>query len=145
MAASHPFDIELLEERLKRTRPAAEDIRATTAHYLTQQPTRLAGEPHNLLDRRTLLHQCDDGSVLFLAAQPAGMLPAFGAAQHRWVDHITAHGLADRLHRPLHDGEERRAGVLHQMPSVGDLDCVRATISGGLDIAGATIPRDDLD
>ena len=109
------------------------------------QPTRLAGEPHNLFDRHALLHQSEDSGVLLLTAQPAGMLPAFGAAQYRRVDHIAAHGLADRLHRPLHDGEECRAGVLHQVPSVGNLYRVRATIGGGLDIAGTTIPRDDLD
>jgi hypothetical protein len=72
-------------------------------------------------------------------------MAAFAAAQHRRIDHIAAHGPADRLHRALHDGEERRAGVLHQVPSVGDLYRLGATIGGGLVIAGTTIPRDDVD
>jgi hypothetical protein len=45
----------------------------------------------------------------------------------------------------LHRSEERRTGVLHQMPAVGDLDRVWPAISSGLDIAGTTITGDHLD
>ena len=73
------------------------------------------------------------------------MLPAFSTAQHLGIDNIGADSLANLLHRPLHGGEERRAGVYHQMSAVGNLDRSGAPISGSLHITGATIPRDDGD
>ena len=65
--------------------------------------------------------------------------------QQRRINDTGAHGSTDRAHRPLHDGEERGTGVLHQVPSVGYLDGVRATLGGSLDVACATIAGDDAD
>ena len=73
------------------------------------------------------------------------MLPAFSTAQHLGIDNIGADGLADRLHRPLYGGEERRTGVFYQVPAVGNLDRSGAPLSGSLYISCTTIPRDDSD
>jgi hypothetical protein len=76
---------------------------------------------------------------------PAGMLPAFGTAQRHRIDRGTAECLADRLHRPLHGAQECHAGVLHQVPVVGNLDRFRTADGGSLDIASTKVPRDDAD
>jgi len=101
--------------------------------------------PHDLLDRDPLASERQDGGIFFLATKPTGMLAAFGATQQRRINDTYAHGSQDRSHRPLHGGEERGAGVLHQVPSVRDLDGFRATLGGSLDVTYATIARDDAD
>jgi hypothetical protein len=48
-------------------------------------------------------------------------LQLFCAREQRWADRRRAERATDRTHRFAHGVNEREAGVLHQMPSIGDL------------------------
>jgi hypothetical protein len=67
------------------------------------------------------------------------------AGQQLWVDGACAKRTADRGHRPLYRVEEGAAGVLHQMPSVGDLSHLRGGAGNRVTVAAPTVARDDLD
>ena len=70
---------------------------------------------------------------------------ALGAAQQRRVDHRRIENLANGTHRAPHRFQEGGAGVLHQVPAVGDLHGVRNGIGRGLAIPAATVARNHGD
>jgi len=62
--------------------------------------------------------------AFFLPSEVAFILEAFGTGEELGIHDRCAEGGADRLHRFGHRLEEGAAGILHQMPTVGDLDRV---------------------
>ena len=51
---------------------------------------------------------------------------------------------ADLAHRLAHGVEESMTGVLHQIPTIGDLDCLWKRLGGGQRITVATISGHDF-
>ena len=62
-----------------------------------------------------------------------------------WIDRRRADRPPDLPHRFADRVEERAAGVLHQMPTIGDLGGVRQCLRNRFAIGTAAVSRDDLD
>lgn len=104
-----------------------------------------AGAPDDLLDRNASFKQRHDGRIGFLAALVPVILQALGAGQEGGVDHRCTDDGADLAHGLAHSVQKRPAGILHQMPVVGDLLGRRQGLGRRLAIPAAAIPRDDSD
>ena len=105
----------------------------------------MAGAAHDLLERHAVRPQLQDGCVGLLAAQIALVLDLLGGGEQRGIDGHSAHGAADLPHRRTHGIKKGTAGILHQMPAVGDLGCLRQGRGCGKSIPTATITSHDGD
>ncbi len=99
----------------------------------------------DLLDREPLLPERQDRDVGPFAAQAAFALKAFSAREQVRVDRRRADHPADLPHRLAYGVEERLGGVVHEMPTIGDLDCVGKRLGDGLAVSAAAIARHDRD
>jgi transposase InsO family protein len=144
-AAARPSLIELDEPGLERTRADAEDVVAFAAQDAADGLPAAAGPNNDLLDRHALVRQRPNGRIRLLAAQEAVVLQPLSRGQQLRTDLPGAERPADRGHRPLHCVEEGSAGVLHQVPAVGDLRDLRGGADDRLTVAAAAVARDDLD
>lgn len=130
---------------LERGLAGAEDVRTLTAHYLADQPAAVPGAPHDLLERDPILGQRQDGGVRLLAPEIALALQALSGGKQCRIDGRRADRVPDPPHGRAHRVEERAAGVLHQVPSVGDLNRMRESIGRCQGVPSAAIPGDDGD
>ena len=131
--------------RLQRAFPRAEQVRSLATHHLADEAAAVAGAAHDLLDRHAVGLQAQDGGVGLLAAQIALVLDPRGGGQQRDIDGHCAHGAADLPHRGAHGIEEGTAGILHQVPAVGDLGGLGQRAGCGKGIATTTIAGHDGD
>jgi hypothetical protein len=69
------------------------------------------------------------------------MLQSFGAGQQRRIDHGGPKRLANWSHRSPHRLQESGAGILHEVPAIGDLHGLRCRPGSGLTIATAAVAR----
>ena len=131
--------------RLEQARPGTEGLGATAPHDVAHDLSCAPGAADNLLDRHTRLMELQHGSVGRDALPPAFILRPFRRCQDRGINRLTADRLADVGHRATHRCEERRAGVLHQMPAVGDLPCLRPALYRRRAVATTTVTSDEFD
>jgi hypothetical protein len=140
-AAARPSLIELDEPGLERTRADAEDVVAFAAQDAADGLPAAAGPNNDLLDRHALVRQRPNGRIRLLAAQEAVVLQPLSRGQQLRTDLPGAERPADRGHRPLHCVEEGSAGVLHQVPAVGDLRDLRGGADDRLTVAAAAVAQ----
>src|SRR5580704_8998270 len=143
--AGRPFGIEPGEMRLENVRPGPEHIAPAAARDVAHQLSTATRSTHNLLDRCAGLGEGADDAIDFLSPQIALVLQALGMGQQSRVDGGAVERHADGAHRSAHGFEKRGAGVLHQMPPVGNLHRLRCRSGRSLAISAAAVARDDGD
>ena len=104
----------------------------------------MSGLTHDLFDRGSLSPR-ENGGVRVFPPQISLILNALGGGEQIWVDGRRADRGADLTHRFADGVEEGMAGVLHQMPAIGDLHRLRQRLGGGQRISAATVTRDNGD
>jgi hypothetical protein len=102
----------------------------------------VAGAAHDLLDRGALLG--NDRIDLF-AMQVALVLDPLGGREQVGVDRHGTDRSPDLPHGFADGVEERATGILHEVPSVGDLGSFRQGLRDRHGVAATTIPGDDFD
>jgi hypothetical protein len=70
---------------------------------------------------------------------------ALGCGEQPRIDRGRADDLANLSHRPAHGVEEATAGILHEVPPVGDLDSLRQSSGDRLAVSAPSVAGDDLD
>ena len=105
----------------------------------------MSGKPHDLLYGDARLGLFEDCRVGVLSPKIALILDALGGGQQvriygRGADRGAdlAHGFANRI-------EEGVAGVLHEVPTVGDLGGVRERLGRSKGVTAAAVARDHSD
>ena len=120
-----PLRIQPLEMQLKRTLPDAEDIRALTTQNLADNAAAMPGTAHDLLDRGPFLSQPKNRGVGLFPAHVPFILNPLGSGEQIGIDRRGADRAPDLPHGFAHRIQESAAGILHQVPAVGDLDGLR--------------------
>ncbi len=108
------------------------------------QARAMAGVAHDLLDRGSNFGLGEDGGVGFLSTHMPFILKELSGGEEFRVDGRGADRSADLAHRFAHGVEESMTGVLHQIPTIGDLDCLWKRLGGGQRITVATISGHDF-
>jgi hypothetical protein len=85
----------------------------------------MSGQPHNLLYGDACLGLFEDCHVGVLSSKKALILEALGSGQQVRVYGGRADRDADLAHRFANRIEEGVAGILHEVPAIGDLGGVR--------------------
>ena len=121
-AAGRPFGIETGQKAIQATLADAEYVAGQTAQHVAHELATVPRRSGNLLDRHALSRQGEDRLAGRLPPEIAVVLKALGAGQPFGIDRRGSRRDADSSHRLAHGIEEGGADVLHQVPSVGDLD-----------------------
>ena len=144
-AATFPKRVEKRQVRLERALTNTEDVASAPANDLSDGPAAEARASDDLLDRHALRRQSHNGGVGVLPPQIALVLQSFSRGEKVWIDRRRADRSPYLPHRFADRVEERAAGVLHQMPTIGDLGGVRQCLRNRFAIGAAAVSRDDLD
>ena len=131
--------------RLERAGARTERLGTSATDHAAHHLARASGAPDDLLDGDAVFEQLQDLGVRFGPAAPAFVLAAFRRREQCWIDRACAERLANLAHAPAYGAEERRAGVLEEMPAVGDLPRLGPPKRRRLAVAAPAIPSDDLD
>lgn len=115
------------------------------AQDFSDKPATVAGVPHNLLDGRAAFESGGDVGVDFFAPQIALVLKPLRGGEQRRIDMRRAQRRAYLAHRFAHGAEEGGAGVLHEMPAIGNLEGVGKRPAGGERKAAAAVSGDNSD
>ena len=105
----------------------------------------MACAPHDLLDRRACLRQLHHRGVDVLTAEIAFVLELFGCGEKRRIDGRGAQRLADLAHAAAGRRKKGLAGVLHQVPPVGDLHGVGKRPRRRQRVSASSVACDHLD
>ncbi len=143
-AAIRPLRVKERQIRVDRALAGWEDLRSLASQNLANELAAMAYAADDLLDRHALSGEGADRGVCLLASQIAFVLQLFRAREQLRAYGRRPDRAADRAHGFAHGVEERGAGVLHQMPSIGDLYRSGKRFRGRLAVAAATITGDDL-
>ncbi len=130
---------------VERTLPGAEHVVALAAQNAPNGSSTDAGPTRDGLERNTGLGQREDRVVGCAPPQPPLILQAFCGREELRIDGPATEGRADLLHGAAHGIKKRAAGVLHEMPTVGDLRGVRESARDRLAVDVGAIPRDRCD
>src|SRR4051812_5956124 len=125
--------------------PGSEDVVTFAADHLSHQLLAVASLTYDLLDRHAVLRQSQDSRVGLLATQIAPILEALSGGEQLRIDRGRTDDDAYLAHRFAHGIEEGPTGVLHQMPTIGDLYRVRQRSCRGFAISSTTITGDNRD
>jgi hypothetical protein len=105
----------------------------------------MARHANDPLDRRATLAEIQDRYGCFLPTQITFILETFRVGEKLWIDYRRSDRGSDRPHRFTDGDQERRAGILHEVPAVSDLDDVRKRLRSSFPIPATTITRHDFD
>lgn len=138
--ASHSW-VQPGEPWRQRADPDPKHLASFAAHDSANHLPTTAGAARDLLDRRPSVRERLNCRMDLFPAQKAFVLKALGRGQKCRLDADGVERLTDRWHRLPHRAEERSAGILHQMPAIGDLDCVGQCLGDRLTVSAAAITR----
>ena len=102
-------------------------------------------EPYDLLYGDARLSLFEDCRVGVLSPKIALILDALGGGQQVGINGSGADRDADLAHGFAYRVEEGVAGILHKVPTVGDLGGVRERLGCGKGVTAAAIARDHSD
>jgi hypothetical protein len=105
----------------------------------------MSGEPYDLLDGDARLSLFENCRVGVLTPKIALILDALGGGQQVGIYGGGADRDADLAHRFANRIEEGVAGVLHEVPTVGDLGGLRECLGRSKGVAAAAVARDHSD
>ena len=100
-------------------------IRAPTAQHVTNKAAAMSGAAHDLLDRGLVLGHSENGGVGLFSAEVTFILDTLGSGEQAGIDRCGADRGTDLPHGLANSIDKGAAGVLHEMPTVGDLGGVR--------------------
>ena len=144
-AATDPFPFQPRQPGGQAAFTNAEHIFALAAQDLADELSAQAGLPHDPADRHAISGHLADHPIGLPASQKALVLQPFRGRQQFGVNRLRSDRLADGGQAPLHSGQEGGAGILEEVPAVGDLHRVRQGARDGTAIAAVAVPGDDLD
>lgn len=130
---------------VQRALPDSEHVVPLSADDVADKLAAVSQAPNDFPDRYALLGQSENGGVRFFAPKIALILNAFGSCEQTGINRRRADRGADLPHRFAHRIEECAAGVLHEVPAVGDLDGMRKRPGGGFAISASAIACDHCD
>jgi hypothetical protein len=135
----------LREECLQGTYTNPEYVAPAASDDVTHDLAAVAGATDNLLDRHSRSGGALNGGIVGLTTQKSFILAPLGACQQIRVNRSSSKRPTDRAHTLLDRLEEGGTRVLHQMPTVGNLDRLRACARDGMTIARTPIAGDNAD
>ena len=130
---------------VERALPCPEDIRTLAATNLANEVPTMSCSTDDLLERHCVPDERHDGGIRLLALEIPIILQPFRASEQFRIDRRRTDCGTDRPHGTAYRIEESRARVLHQVPTVGDLDGTGQRLCRGLTVAAATVARYDSD
>jgi hypothetical protein len=133
--------IEQRQTCIERALPRPEYVASIASKDLADAISTVAGFANDLLDRRAVLGERQDFGNGLVASQITFVLQSFRAGQKFWIDRRRADGSTDRTHRFTDGAQECRAGVLHKMPAIGNLDGVGQCLRSCFAVSATTIAR----
>ena len=116
-------------------------IGSLTSQHPADKAPAVSGEPYDLLYGSTRLSLFEDRRVDVLTPQIALVLDALGGGQQVRIYGGGADHGADLAHRFANRIEEGVAGVLHEMPTVGDLGGVWECLGCSEGVAATAVAR----
>ena len=122
--ARGPLRVQERQVGVQRVLPNTKDIRALTAANLANDLTAVSGPADDLFDWDPVSHEHHDRGVGLLTSQISLILQPFRTGEQLRIDRSRADRSTDQAHGPAHRPKEGRARILHQVPAVGDLECV---------------------
>ena len=99
----------------------------------------------DLFNRHMVLGQRQDRRIDLLAPQKSFVLQSLGAGEKLRIDCCCADGGADSPHGFAYGIEECRTGILHEMPTIGNLNGAWQRPGGSLPITTTAVARQDFD
>jgi hypothetical protein len=81
----------------------------------------MSAEPYDLLDGGARRRQLEDGRIGVLPPKKTFVLKALGSGKQAGIDRGGADRGTDLSHGFANCVEKRTAGILHEMPAIGDL------------------------
>jgi hypothetical protein len=105
----------------------------------------MSGAAHDLLDRGPVLGHSENGGVGLFSAEVTFILDTLGSGEQAGIDRCGADRGTDLPHGLANGIEKGTTGVLHEMPTVGDLCGIRQRPGRSQRIATAAISRDNGD
>jgi hypothetical protein len=87
----------------------------------TDQATAMSAQPYDLLDGGARRRQLEDGGIGVLPPEKTFVLEALGSGEQAGINRGGADRGTDLSHGFANCVEKRRAGIPHEMPTVGDL------------------------
>ena len=105
----------------------------------------MSGEPYDLFYGDARLSQSEDGGVGLFSPEIALILDALGSGQQAGIYGGGADRGADLAHGFANRIKEGVAGVLHEVPTVGDLGGVRERLGRSKGVTAAAVARDHSD
>ncbi len=131
----HPTGIEPGQIGVERALSDPEDVGTLAAQNRTHHLTAVAQALADPADWNACLGERADGRIRLLPPQVSLVLDALSCSEQRRINRGCADDLANLSHRPAHGIEEASAGILHEVPTVGDLDGLRQSTGDGLAIS----------
>lgn len=143
--SSIPLSFKPRQVRFERGLPDPKDVGPLTTNDTADQLSAMPGSAHDFLNGQTLTDvSADDGICLFAPQISLVLQPLSGSQQFR-VYGCSPDCHPDLPHRFTNGVEKGVTGVLHQMPTVGDLIGAWQGSCDGLRISTTTVSCDDLD
>ena len=138
-AALAPLRIQKGQVGIERALPCPEDIRTLAATDLANEFTAVSCSTDDLLEWHCVSDERHDGGIRLLAPEIPFILQPFRASEQFWIDRRRTDCGADHPHGTAYRVEEGRACVLHQVPTVGDLDGIGQRLCRSLTVDDADV------
>ena len=142
---SSPLRVQPWQVEFERALAHPEHIGSLTSQHAADETPAISCKPHDLLYGDARLSLFEDCRVGVLTPKIALILDALGGGQQVGIydggadrDADLAHGFTNRI-------EESVAGVLHEVPTVGDLGGLRECLGRSKGVAAAAVARDHSD
>jgi len=123
--------------------PCPEDFGTLTADDAAHRIPRQAGALDDLLDRHAIAKHSHDSSIGLLPALVPFILQALRGSQESGINDCGADNGADLTHGFANRLQKGTAGILHQMPAIGDLLCGGQRFCRCFAISAAAVASDD--
>jgi hypothetical protein len=131
--------------RFERCFARSEYVASFATQNAPNHTPAVAGTPHDVLYGEALVAEAKNRSVDVRAVQISFILQAFSGGQQFGIFGHRTNCAADLPHRPADCIEESAGCILHQMPTVGDLNRVREGFGCRSRVGPFTIKGDDGD
>jgi hypothetical protein len=142
---SSPLSVEPWQVVLERALAHPEHIGSLTSQHPADEAPAMSGEPYDLLYGDARLGLFEDSRVGVLSPKIALVLEALGGGQQAGIYGSGADRDADLAHGFAYRIEEGAAGILHEVPTVGDLGGMRERLGCSKGVTAAAIARDHSD
>jgi len=124
---------------VERALPCLEHIGSSATQRLSNEIATMTQAADNLLDRQAVGGELRDCRICIFRPQIALVPQLFCRGEQLWGDCRRTDRAADCAHGLAHRVEEGRAGVLYQVPTIGDLNRIGQRLGNRLTITATAI------